>query len=53
MKRYLERELLKLGYSDFEWCLGRLGYYLLATRYGVRTCIDLRDLVNNLIESNR
>jgi len=45
MKKYLEKLLSKLGYTDIEWHKGRKGYYVLGKWCGSTVCIDIADLV--------
>ena len=49
MKQYLESVLAKLGSTNLEWNSGRLGYCVLADRYGIRTTVNIGDLVDECI----
>ena len=45
MKKYLEKLLSKLGYTDIEWHKGRKGYYVIGKWCESTVCVDIADLV--------
>ena len=54
MKAMIEKYLYDLGFTNIEWNVGRLGYYVMAqSPYGSKQCINIGEFVNEVIRNER
>ena len=50
MRRLIIYYLRKCGFSNIKWLKGRKGWYILACKDNATICIDLRQIVNEILD---
>lgn len=49
MKNCVNQYLASIGYCNIEWHYGEHGIYITASKYAVPACIDLFDLIAEML----